>query len=51
MIHVLYYSLFLDNGGVERMFYEWIRNFDRENVKVDILTEKLPWKIWGVKFL
>lgn len=41
MIHVLYYSLFLDNGGVERMFYEWIRNFDRENFKVDILTEKV----------
>lgn len=41
MIRILYYSIFLDNGGVERMFYEWISNLNSEYIHVDILTEKI----------
>lgn len=41
MINILYYSIALDNGGVEKLMYEWIRRITDENIHIDIVTEKI----------
>lgn len=38
-IKVLMYSKAIDNGGVERMLYEWIKNIEGKEIHFDILTE------------
>ena len=41
MIKILYYSKMLDNGGVEKMFIEWISNIQDDNIHIDVVTEKI----------
>lgn len=41
MVNILYYTFTLDNGGVEKLMYEWISRISDETIHIDIVTEKI----------
>lgn len=40
-MNILYVTPFLGTGGIEKMMYEWISRFDKTEIHVDILVNKI----------